>query len=386
MNRRIAFVHYPHSINSARLETMPFALNSVLSLANAGWEVDLFLGERRNPNYKDILPDSVRVRHLLDIHINRGPVNFFRRLNFLANTFWRSRYHCVLGVGQMGAYIASLISRSSHCPFIYLNDEYPSQWVKSLWGNLEKNAMERVSMVVVPGEERFEPLCHELGIDPATPHASLPNIPVIDRSPSKVDWHKEMGIPENSRVFLHAGSMADWALVPEIIASLPAWPEEAVLVLHGRHQEESERFRKQFSPTALSGKIFWSTNPLKEADLHSLISSADGTFGLYRNLGPNIEHMGFSSGKIMRSIACGTPVIASDYASLTFIKDHNLGILVDHPSKIPGAVRNIMENLPRFRENCARYYQTEVSFEPSWSQMSVYFQELTGINLADPER
>jgi len=386
MNRKIAFVHYPHSINSARLETMPFALNSVVALANAGWKIDLFLGEQRNPHYKDILPGNVRVQHLPDIHVNRVPVNFFRRLNFMANAFWRSRYNCVFGVGQMGAYIASLISRSSRCPFIYLNDEYPSQWAQSLWGDLEKRAMGRVSMIVVPGEERFGPLCDELDIDPTTPHASLPNIPVIERSPRKVDWHKEMGVPAGSRIFLHAGSMADWAELPEIMRSLPSWPEEAVLVLHGRNQKESERYRKQTSHMDLPGKTFWSMNPLKEDDLHSLISSADGTFGLYRNLGPNIEHMGHSSGKIMRSLACGTPVIASNYASLSFIKDHDLGVLVDRSTEIPAAVRQIMENLPQFRENCTRYYRTQVSFEPSWSKMSLYFHDLTGIDLSNPKR
>jgi glycosyltransferase involved in cell wall biosynthesis len=286
----------------------------------------------------------------------------------------------------MGAYIASLISKASRCPFIYLNDEYPSQWTPNLWGALEKKAMERVSMIIVPGEERFAPLCGELAIDPATPHASLPNIPVIDRSPERIDWHKKFQIPENRKFFLHAGSIADWAQIPEIMDSLPSWPEEAVLVLHGRNREESERYRRQTSRKDIPGKIFWSMSPLKEDDLHSLISTADGTFGLYQNLGPNIEHMGLSSGKIMRSLACGTPVIASNYASLSFIKDNDLGILVDHWNEIPDAVKGIMDNLPMYRENCADYYRTRISFEPSWSQMSLYFTDLTGIDLTDPGR
>ena len=35
----------------------------------------------------------------------------------------------------------------------------------------------------------------------------------------------------------------------------------------------------------------------------------------------------------MRSIQCGTPVIASQYKSLVFTKDYGLGRLVDHPLK-----------------------------------------------------
>ena len=45
--RRIAFVYWPGPPpNSARLETMPFAINLIERLTAAGWEVDVFLWER----------------------------------------------------------------------------------------------------------------------------------------------------------------------------------------------------------------------------------------------------------------------------------------------------------------------------------------------------
>ena len=40
----------------------------------------------------------------------------------------------------------------------------------------------------------------------------------------------------------------------------------------------------------------------------------------------------------MRSLACGSPVIASDSPSLAFIANYRVGVLINHPAEIPGAV------------------------------------------------
>jgi|GEM_PF-3961483 len=58
--RKIAFIHYPHRPNRHRLETMPFALNSVINLAKMGWNVDLYLWEYPSLIYKDLLPYQKR--------------------------------------------------------------------------------------------------------------------------------------------------------------------------------------------------------------------------------------------------------------------------------------------------------------------------------------
>jgi hypothetical protein len=62
--RRIAFVYWPGlAPDSARLETMPFAINVIKRLTAANWEVDVFLWERPLVDYREIFSNTVRVRY-----------------------------------------------------------------------------------------------------------------------------------------------------------------------------------------------------------------------------------------------------------------------------------------------------------------------------------
>src|SRR6516225_7915427 len=62
--RRIAFVYAPAPPpDTARLETMPFAINVITRLAAAGWEVDVFLWEQPVVDYHEIFPTTVRFRY-----------------------------------------------------------------------------------------------------------------------------------------------------------------------------------------------------------------------------------------------------------------------------------------------------------------------------------
>ena len=103
--------------------------------------------------------------------------------------------------------------------------------------------------------------------------------------------------------------------------------------------------------------------------------------GLYRNLGVNIEHMGFSLFKIMRSLVCGTPVITSEYDSLSFITTQDLGVQISHPSEIPDAVRKLKMDIQEYRERCLAFIEKEVSFEESWTRFCEKLHVLTGLDL-----
>jgi hypothetical protein len=67
--RRIAFVYAPgpghgfHAPDVARLETMPFAMNTIMSLAAEDWEVDVFLWEQPHVDYYEIFPKKIKFRY-----------------------------------------------------------------------------------------------------------------------------------------------------------------------------------------------------------------------------------------------------------------------------------------------------------------------------------
>lgn len=382
MQRKIAFVHYPHTAYAARLETMPFALNSVLALAKAGWNVDLYLWEKPCLNYKELLPDNVTIKYFIDRQ--------FRQLNQLKHIWLRFKfefsksYLCVFGLGQIGAYIASIIAKSNQCPFIYLNDEFPSTWHNSHWSMLEQKVVRDATMIVVPDSQRFHPLCKELQISSSIPYSTLPNIPIIKTPFEQVNWHDQLGIPHGFTPVLHAGSIADWAEVPEILSSLPYWPDKVVLVLHSRSREGMETYRKQLSHLEVPGKVIWTSQLMTQSYLNSLVAYSAINFALYRNTGPNIEYIGFSSGKLMRSIVCGCPVIASKLPSVSFVADYGLGILVNHPVEIPDAIKEILSNRETYQQRCLQFCTTEVSFNKAWEKFCDQLKQVVNIDLRQP--
>jgi glycosyltransferase involved in cell wall biosynthesis len=363
---------------------MAFALSTIVSLAKMGWQVDLFLWEKPSLYYESLLPNNVNIKYFHDLRRRFTLV----RLIWLPFQFqWRKNYHCVFGVGQIAAHIANIIAISNKCPFIYFNDEFPSFWGTNLWTNpwyiLEQKTAKNIAMIVVPDPNRFLPLCRELDVSKKK-YAFLPNIPIIKTSFEKINWHKKLGIPKDSIPFLYAGYLGDFMQIPEILSSLPYWNERAVLVIHNKSHDVMEKYRKELSHLDIAGKVFWSNKPLSETDLNSLVSYVAGNFALYRNTGPNMEYIGFSSGKLMRSLACGTPVIASQLPSLSFVKDYEVGVLVNHPCEIPTAIQAIIDNRDAYSKRCLDFVQTEVSFDKYWHKFCDQLKEEININLRKP--
>ncbi len=376
--KRVAFVHFPHNPNSARLETMPFALNTVISLEKIGWDIDLFLWESPSHNYNDLFSKNVRINYRNFIETRKlrylGPALFWTQFRALP-----SRYDYVFGVGQIGAYIAALISRSSRCPWVYMNDEFASCWdgesIHRGWSHHELNAAKSAAIIVVPDEQRIPELKKELGL-PNKKYFALPNIPSPQYPIKEINWRSLLGLPENVVPFLHAGSVADWAQIPELLSSVPYWPESTVLIIHSRSSQGLEDYKQSLSHLDVPGRVYWSMSSLDEASLNSLVHFCVGSFALYRNTGLNIDLAGFSSGKLMRNIAYERPVIASRLTSFKFVEDFELGVLVDHPAEIPAAIDEIVINHTVFSQNCSRFCRKKVSFEKSWAD---FFINLTAI-------
>ena len=361
---KIAFIHHSRCPMDTRLETMPFSLNSVISLANMGWQVDLYLWEKPSENYKNLLPKNIDIKYFKEpiSLLMRGIRPIWLKLQFQQ---FRN-YSCVFGVGQIGAYIADIIAKANRCPFIYFNDEFPSLWKSKRWMLLEKKSVQNAAIVVVPDPHRFQPLCKELDIS-TKPHVFLPNMPLTKPILENINWHQKLGIPINTVPFLHAGNLAlAGPHLPEILSSLPSWNAKAVLILHSNFWEGLAPYRTMVSNLGVSNKVIWSSEILSESELHSLVAYCAGNLAIYHNSQPNIEYLGFSSGKIMRSLICGSPVITLEGFYCSFIKDYQLGVLISHPSEITNAIEDIIQNREAYSKRCLDFCQKEVSFEKYW--------------------
>jgi glycosyltransferase involved in cell wall biosynthesis len=371
--RRIAFVYAPASPpDEARLETMPVAINTITRLAAAGWNVDVFLWERRFADYQEIFPTTVRFRHQVTPKRIYRPANLRRHpIRLTARFMSCTKYDCAFGLGQLGSYLGAVVSLVSRCPLVLLNDEFPSHFGRNRWARLERWAAERANVILVPSADRIPRLADELGLsDQRKKFVEFRNTPKMSHPLEKRDWHALLGIPRGQRIFLHAGQLGDWAQVPEILSSTTYWPSDAVLLLHSLTREKAEWYRQQLSHLHVPGRVFWTSAPLSDKLLNSLVAHCNASFALYRNTGPNISLIGTSSGKLMRSVMCGSPVIASSFDSMRFVSQEGIGVQVRHPSEIPTAIQELIRNEQAYRKRCLSFATQEVIREQqSWEAL-----------------
>jgi hypothetical protein len=367
---RVAYVHFPYWPDQARLETMPFSLNSVMALANAQLDVDLYLCERDASIYAAVLPGNVTLRQLPPIDEETQ----FALEEVHLDAAAAPTYACAFGLGQIGIVLAARRASRSRCPLVFLNDEFPSNTPPNVWAEREMSVAQSVDLFVVSDAARARALLSELRV-PQKPFAALPNVTNLKEWP-RIDWHARLQVPSDSKLFMYAGTLGDWAHVPDIVATVHAWPSNALMIVHSRSAAPGHeaQFRQE-------GRVISSVSAMPEPLLNSLTSACAGTFGLYFNQGPNTETMGFSSGKLMRSIACGTPVIASRYASLSYIEENKLGVLVSEPGEVPAAVAQVLANDDEYRQQCRRFHREHLSFDRKWAGFCEALAERTGFRV-----
>jgi hypothetical protein len=363
--KKIAFVFHPLH-HGVRLDTMPFALNVLRKLERDGREVDLFLWEEPDKERLATVSKTTRAKYFRLLSGLRG-ASLYSPAQLYAEFAWRGNYAAVFAVGQIGAFVGDIVARASSCPLILANDEFPSMWGETVWAKLERRAARRAAAFIMPSAGRFEQLCKELAIEPSAECFVFPNIAKVERPAEDWIWAEILGLPAGKKVILQAGTVKDAFQAPEILCSLPLWPEEAVLLVHSV-SAAGARYRQQLSHLELPGKAFWTDKPLPEAEFNSLTAFCDASFALYRDTGLNTSLMGTSSGKMLRSIACGRPVITSHFPSLAFVEEEGVGVQVNHPSEIPAAIRLLVDNADAFRERCLAFaeklYRAE---DAAWS-------------------
>jgi len=103
--------------------------------------------------------------------------------------------------------------------------------------------------------------------------------------------------------------------------------------------------------------------------LNSLTATTKCSLALYRDMGSNTQDMGMSSGKIMRSIVNGTPVLATRLRGLEFIENQGLGKLISRPHQIPEAIETILANQEQMRRNCLQFRESDLDFRKYWMRL-----------------
>src|SRR5260370_8433045 len=149
--RRIAFVFCPHLPETTRLDTMPFAAHIVRQLATSGWHIDVFHWSKLDlSDNTSFSSDNIHYKYV-SMYTTRSKMKLIElTLRFARYT----TYKCVFSVGLIGSYIGGIISAASRCPFVLLNDAFPSMYGQSRCLPLETREAPPPPRILSPPDQK----------------------------------------------------------------------------------------------------------------------------------------------------------------------------------------------------------------------------------------
>ena len=361
--KRIAYVYGRPALNSAKLLYMPFGLNVVKKLAETDCLIDLYVTQNYTDEYKKNLPTNVTIIFLeyqtvWNYGMGKG---LYYLLNFYFSYITRlKKYDSVWGIGQAGTVLGGKLAQKNKAPFYYLSDEFPNISYLKIWRDAEKKYASTAQFFVVPDETRLAVTTSQI---PALKHIqgfTLPNIPLIKEVTiiANTNWYNRLYLSTDKKIVVYAGGIAKENQIDYVLSIFPLTSSEFILVMVGN----SGKYKN--SEELKHPRILWIEEELPDEELHSLIKQAVCCLCYYADFS-DLEYVGKSSGKLMRSLLFETPVISTRFDSLKFVEEDCMGILIDKPYQLIEAIYQIANNIDSYRDsikkNIPKYY-----FEKYW--------------------
>jgi len=252
-------------------------------------------------------------------HRNSG---VYKRV-FLNKLFMKigTSYDLIIGVDREGLLIGSSISQLSGTPLGFISYEILfAAEIGEDKKQAERDASSDVCFAVCQDTVRAEKLAFENDL----PLEKILCIPVAGRDTFqpfvRSTWLRDRyAIPPDKKIALYMGSIESWAGFDLIVEDLENWPDDWVLVLHGRYKMKGQFEKLSNLSEDIKQKVFISDQPFERLeDLAVLPLSADIGLALYSPdwtdplTGDNLKYLGWSSGKACTYMQCGLPVLTNE--------------------------------------------------------------------------
>ena len=330
------------------------------------------------------LPFGARLWRLKTILFNRLAVFPLAICTvLLEKLFLYRKYDLIIAVDRLGLIEAAALSALTGTPYILISFEimFASE-TSGRVKQIERKASRNLALWVIQDEERAACLQAENGLDPKKcvllPLASLGT--GVKGAPRLRD---DLGIPQDKRVAILMGSIADWAMAKEVILSALAWPNDWVLIIHDRYGLTEQRLSglmDQLQPV-LDRSIFISHAAADAVDdMSRILTGVDVGLAFYKPvyigpyLGKNLVHLGLASGKISTCLRYGVPVVTNEiglYAQK--IRSFQLGDVVATPEQIGQCLSAFKPET--YGRNAQVFFSRELDFglyaEMLWARMEV---------------
>lgn len=362
------------------LDSTPCLYNLVQSLADAGYELDVYTAS--DPRFTT--PHFVGS---VTLHLFAGSRRSFPA--WVAKTIDPKKLGAVIAMDRWGMFSAARLLRvRKSIPLIYFNVELYLPpifcgWKHAVMNRIEAALVGRMArLVLAPSRERGQALRSWYGLDDQI-LLPLPNSPRGVARPEKGDYlQRKYQIEQDRTVILYFGSLTSANRIEELLESARStWSEDFVLVLHGRQQSDHDH-RRWFEAMTHESKcrIILSPDPLGLEELDLMVHSADIGIALYPTEGTGFQTMGTSSGKIAQYLYSGVPVITSQLSSLQDIfaqRYSDSGATVNHANEIPEIARRLLTAGSDSRTAAARCFNEVFSFDRHFDDFLARFKDVT---------
>jgi hypothetical protein len=281
-------------------------------------------------------------------------------------------YRCVIGVDPDGLALAHRLAHGAPVAYysleLLLTPEVSSEADRRL-KEQERRLLREAAFVVIQDAERGRLLVEDN--DVAWERLLLvPNAPPgpARRRRSEV-WQRRFGLRPDQRVVLHSGSLGDWTGIEAILASVPTWPDEWVLVVHTRYDAESSSYVDHLRARADPRRVFFSLKPVPREMLDELVDGADVGLAFYVPTAEsaytqtNIQTIGLSSGKLAYYLRAGLPVIVNAQASVSGLLDASgCGRAVADAGGIADALGAVAADYAAFSQRACAFFAQHLDF------------------------
>lgn len=339
-------------------------INSVLYLAQRGYEVDLFCVQ----SDKFPLPrfDTPRARSI-PWNLDQLPGGKLRRFEMLRSSLLATRgrsYDFAIGFDPPGLWLAAQFALFRPMPLVYHSLEIVSadtlrtkQQKVRKW--LERQISKRCILSITQHELRASVLARENGLArdriAIVPNSSLGK-PILQGS----QWLRErFSIGSDKVIVLGVGSLIPQHCIEQLVSSVPEWPESFVLVLHGWFADHDFEQRIRAVVASTSQRVFISTDLLPIAEKYTIFQSADVGVVLFDPAADvNFKLGGVSAGKLFDFFRCGVPVIVNDLPGVRgLVQDSGSGLVIGGFEGLGLALVQIEERRAEHRRAAIRTFE-----------------------------
>jgi len=394
MRNRIAVFQYDFPIQS-------YTKNLVISLAEAGYKVDLFT------TYDSTWRNLINIRELndknIETHIQGDYPLRAIRVAYKVNNIFRniiskdkhlidtislnnstkiikenlSEYLCFIAIEKQGLIWAGKISEETDIPFIYYSlelyvEDHPLHHTFEKFRKDEIFYHQKAKATIIQDKRRAEALFKYNKI--SNSYSILFPISVKGSTirEKRNYFQDKFGIPYDAKIALYFGLISKRRYSTSL-KEIAGRIGKNYLVFHGYGEKDYINTLKK------SQNVIISTDLVDEKNKLDVISSAHVGISLYDNTFSNDRLTAFSSEKVALYMQVGLPIISfrnESYEEL--FSNFKCGEMIESLDEFPTAFNKILQNYELYREECFKAFNQYYCFDENFKSVLEYLGHLKG--------